>query len=769
MAEVALAFLWHQHQPYYPDDVGGENPMPWVRLHGVKDYYGMALHLLEYPEMRCTINLVPSLVRQLLAYAEGEATDQFLEVSRKPADGLEERDCLFLLDHFFMANHDQMIRPYPRYAELLHRRNAGRETASQALRRFQERDLRDLQVWFNLTWVHPLAFERDADLKTLLDKGRFFTEQEKNWLLDKHREILRQVIPLHQQLAASGQIELTTTPYFHPILPLLLDKKLAREAMPDVKLPRYTGGYPEDAAAQVRWAVEYHRQVFGAAPAGMWPAEGAVCQSMLPLLAEHGIRWLATDEEVLSASTQGFVSRDSRGHVRNPEMMYRPYKVAEAGHELGIVFRDHALSDLIGFHYQRSEPTAAADDFVQRLRAIGQAVHTSEPALVSVILDGENCWEHYPSGGVTFLRSLYERCTRTQGLRPVQIGAFLKEHPPRDTLPRLFAGSWIRHNFAIWIGHEEDNAAWDALHRTREYLVQRGGSAARGKETKRQGDKETKPSETEAGREGQPAARPAPDRVSVSPGLPVSLSAVERAWEEIYIAEGSDWFWWYGDEHSSAQDNVFDYLFRKHLQNVYLLLGDTPPADLSRPISRRSQKAMYTLPRGFLNVKIDGQLTFFEWISAGRYTCQNERGTMAMVTRGPIKEVHFGFDVQTLFVRVDFDGPAREALADFDALRLVFVEPPGYEVVVERPGSPKPAAKLLHHGKPVPAAGVEVGVGRIVELAVPFALLGVKVDQPIQFAVDLLEGRQSVDRAPREGVIGLFCPSPDFEQIMWDV
>jgi alpha-amylase/alpha-mannosidase (GH57 family) len=763
MAEVALAFLWHQHQPYYPDDVGGENPMPWVRLHGVKDYYGMALHLLEFPEMHCTINLVPSLVRQLQAYAEHDATDQYLLLSRKPADGLTESDCLFLLDHFFMANPEHMILPHRRYGELYQRRGANRNTAREALRRFQERDLRDLQVWFNLTWIHPLAFERDADLRELRDKGRHFTEDEKNWLLDKHREILRAVLPLHRQLADRGQVELTTTPYYHPILPLLFDKKLAREALPDVKLPRFASGYPEDAAVHVNRAVDQHARIFGKPPKGMWPAEGSVCQSMLPVLAQHGIRWIATDEGILSASTHGFVSRDSRGHARNPDQMYRPYKVAEAGHELGIVFRDHALSDMIGFHYQRSDPQAAAADFIQHLHGIGRAVTGSQPALVSVILDGENCWEHYPGGGVGFLRCLYECCVRTRDIQPVQIGAFLEKHPPRDTLPRLFAGSWISHNFAIWIGHEEDNTAWDALHQAREHLRQR------------------------AQQEHIPAEQ------------------VRKAWEELYIAEGSDWFWWFGDDHSSAQDALFDYLFRKHLKNIYLLLGDTPPAELARPISRRGQRALHTVPRSFLDVKIDGRRTFFEWLSAGRYTCQNERGTMAMVTRGPIKEVYFGFNPTALLIRVDFDRPARVALADFDSLRVGFTEPAGYEVRVTELRGGQPKAQLLKHGteegekgrkgegekgrteskekdsrapsvspSPLlpfsPSPGkVGVGIDQIVELAIPFERLGVEVDQPIHFFIELLEGSQSRDRAPREGTINLTCPSPDFEQIMWDV
>ena len=726
MAEIALAFLWHQHQPYYPDDVAGDNPMPWVRLHGVKDYYGMARHLLEFPEMRCTINLVPSLLVQLQAYTDRQATDQFLQVARKPADGLSEADCLFLLDQFFMANTEQLIRPFRRYAELHLRRGFGRNTAREALRRFKEADLRDLQVWFNLAWVHPLAVERDEGLKALLQKERHFTEAEKNGLLDKHLEILREIVPLHRQLAESGQVELTTTPFYHPILPLLLDKKLAREALPEIKLPRFAGGYPEDAAVQVRRAVEYHTQVFGRAPQGMWPAEGSVCQTMISLLAEHGIRWIATDEEVLSQSTNGFVCRDNRGHVRNADHLYRPYHAAESGRELAIVFRDHALSDLIGFHYQRSDPTLAAEDFLGKLRAIGEAIPGETPALVSVILDGENCWEHYPGGGVAFLRGLYDRCCRAGDIKPVKIGEHLARHPPRDTLPRLFAGSWINHNFAIWIGHDEDNTAWDALHQAREYLT-----AATAK----------------------------------------SQAVLQRAWEELYIAEGSDWFWWYGDDHSSAQDALFDYLFRKHLQNIYLLLGETPPPALGRPISRRGQRTLHTQPRAFLDVKIDGRRTFFEWIAAGHFACRNERGTMAQATRGPIRDVYFGFNPRALLVRVDFEGPARTALAEYEVLRLGFLDPPGREVRVTNLSGPQPLIELRDAGGSVLATPpvLEVGIDRVAELAVPFAVLGVQVEQPIQFYVELLHGGQSRDRAPAEGAINLTCPSPDFERIMWDV
>jgi alpha-amylase/alpha-mannosidase (GH57 family) len=730
MPEVALAFLWHQHQPYYPDDVAGDNPMPWVRLHGVKDYYGMALHLAEFPQMRCTINLVPSLLWQLQGYTERGATDRPLEMSRIPASSLSADDCLYLLDHFFMANTEQMIRPQLRYFELYQRRALGRNTAREALRRFTERDLRDLQVWFNLAWIHPLAIEKDAELRELVTKGRHFTEKEKQRLLDKHIEILRQILPLHRKLAESGQVELTTTPYFHPILPLLFDKKLAREAMPDVKLPRNTGGYPEDAAVHVGRAITQHDHLFGKPPIGLWPAEGSVCQTMVPLLAQHGIRWIATDEGILSHSTQGLVSRDAQGHVRNPELMYRPYKVREADRELAIVFRDHALSDMIGFHYQRSEPIAAAEDFFKHLHDIGAAVNSSEPALVSVILDGENCWEHYPGGGVAFLRELYRRATTTPGIRPVSIGDYLEKNPPRDSLPHLFAGSWINHNFAIWIGHEEDNTGWDALHRAREHL-----------------------------RERSQAGHVPPDKL-------------RQAWEELYIAEGSDWFWWYGDDHSSAQDAVFDYLFRKHLQNIYTLLGDAAPPELARPIKKRGQRPIHTSPRSFLDVKIDGRPTFFEWQNAGRCTAHNERGTMAEVTPGVIKDVYFGFNLQALLVRVDFDGRARQVLETFTAVRAAFAEPAGWQVDVTWPADKPPRAELRFQDKLralPPGTTIEVGLDKILEVAIPFELLQVKVGDVVQFFVEVNEGSQSRDRAPREGAIQLTRPGPDFELRMWDV
>lgn len=725
MAATALAFLWHQHQPYYPDDVTGDVRMPWVRLHGVKSYYGMALHLLEVPEFRCTINLVPSLLVQIQRYGNG-GSDRALDVARTPADGLSESAALALLDQSFMANRDTMIGPYSRFVELYEKRGVGKLAAVEALPRFSVADLRDLQVLYNLAWIHPLVFEQDAGLRSLREKGRNFTEAEKAQVLDKHLEILQQIVPLHKQLADRGQVELTTTPFYHPILPLLWDKRLARQALPECPLPKHLDAYPGDIQTHLVRAVALHTEVFGAPPKGLWPSEGSVAQEIIPAIADAGIEWIATDEEVLSRSTNGWVSRDPQGYLRHPEMLYRPWRVEEQDRAVQVVFRDHGLSDLIGFHYQRTDPIRAAVDLLARTEAIGRTCASSgRPALVPVILDGENCWEHYPDGGVAFLRTLYQNTVRHSAIRPVRMSDALREHPATDRIGRLFAGSWISHSFAIWIGHAEDNAAWDLLHQTREFLV---AAQAKG---------------------------------SHAPAV------IERAWTEIYIAEGSDWFWWFGDDHNSAQDDLFDQLFRKHLANVYLLLGARVPAEVNRAIARLQKRALHTEPRGFLDVKVDGRRTYFEWINAAHYVAGNERGTMTLVTEGIVREIFFGFDARQLMLRIDTAHSAKDELQPVDMLRIGFNEPAGYEVQVLHPGRPEQSATLLHKGGPVGDARVEAVTDLIFELRVAFADLALKPGDAVQFFVELHGQGQSLDRTPHEGALTFQVPSAEFEQIMW--
>jgi alpha-amylase/alpha-mannosidase (GH57 family) len=726
---AGLALFWHQHQPYYPDDVSRETLMPWVRLHGTKDYIGMALHLKEVPEFRCTINLVPSLLVQILAYTENQRSDRHLDVSRAPADGLSEEDAVYLLDHFFMANADNMIRPYPRYRKLYLKRDIGAQSAASMITRFSEQEFRDLQVWNNLTWFHPLLFERDTELAEFLKQGQNWTESDKNWLLDKQLEVLAEIIPLHKELEDAGQIEITTTPFYHPILPLLWDKRSAREAMPNCPLPNSVEPYRDDAAVHVRRAVEFHQELFGRKPRGMWPSEGSVSQEIIPVIAEQGLEWIATDEEILAHSTGGWVSRDGQGHVRNPEMLFRPWRLEEGGYHLGIVFRDHAMSDLIGFHYQRSDPTHAAHDLLGKVEGIGRATadaNGGRPALVPIILDGENCWEYYPDGGVKFLRTLYREAARHPKVGSYRIGDYLREFPPTDKINRLFAGSWISHNFAIWIGHQEDRDAWDLLHETRSFLVEK---------------------QTDSG---------------------LDKHAVEQAWEEIYIAEGSDWFWWYGEDHSSELDALFDQLFRKHLYNVYSLLGVSAPPELSRPICRTETRLVHTQPTSFLTVKLDGRERFFEWINAGEYVSGSQRGTMTLVTQGITRRLLFGFDREHFLLRLDTPGKARSDLRNVHQIRVRFIEPAGTEFSISGFDKDEELQIGAVTGRKIECIGGAVAaVDDIFEMAIHLDYLGLKAKHSVHFFVEINSKTQSVDRVPIEGTIETIVPSRDFETIMW--
>jgi hypothetical protein len=393
-----------------------------------------------------------------------------------------------------------------------------------------------------------------------------------------------------------------------------------------------------------------------------------------------------------------------------------------------MIFRDHAMSDLIGFHYQRSPAEHAVGDMIGKLKAIGRACeaqHAGRPAFVPIILDGENCWEYFPDGGVAFLRKLYQSCAADREIRPQAVSEHLKDHPATDRISRLFAGSWISHNFAIWIGHHEDNTAWDLLHETRQFLAHHSADET------------------------------------------ASKKAVQCAWEEMLIAEGSDWFWWFGDDHSSAQDGLFDQLFRRHLQNVYTLLEAPVPAALSRPITRHEHRRIHTRPTGFLRVKVDGRMTYFEWISAGHYESGNERGTMTLVTQGLIREVFFGFDAERLLIRVDTAGIASQDMTQIDELRLVFLEPAGREVRITGFRKGDPLATVYRDGKRIVLDNVEAAVGAIFELAVPFEGLDLQPDAPAHMYLEAFAAKKSIDRAPREGTLEMVTPTPDFELVMW--
>lgn len=762
---IPIAIVWHQHQPYYKNLATGELAMPWVRLHGIKDYYGMAKLVERCPGMRCTINMVPSLVAQLLDYVEHKATDEFLKRTEIPADGLSEPDAIFVLDHFFMAQWDRMIRIYPRFAELLELRRFGRRPAKRALVDFSEQDLRDLQVWFNLSWFHPASFEESDVLRSLREKGRGFNEDDKAALLKVQDEVLARILPLHAELVNRGQVELTTTPFYHPIMPLLCDMRCAREAMPKNPMPAGHSSLAEDAEAQIAKAVEFHQRVFGTRPVGMWPSEGSVSPDILPLLERHGIRWIATDEQILSASLSTGL-RGGFGKLERPELLYRPWRAQVNGAGIDIVFRDHELSDLVGFQYQGWDGEAAAADFVARVQHGAKNKPAGAETLVSVILDGENCWEHYPDQGVKFLSTLYRTLAEGKsGVHPTRVADFLNGTPPTHRLEKLFSGSWINHNFYIWIGHQEDRKAWEYVFRVREDLV---------RETLRRGE-----------------AVPSLQAGTPADGWPrFKDPALAHAWEELYIAEGSDWYWWYGDDHTSGNDEAFDRLFRTHLKNIYTFLALTPPLFLDDPIKVFAREGAYTLPSQLLQITLDGRAsTYFEWIGAGRYRPEKEGGVMTAAGAPLVHQILFGYEKDRLCVRVDFheleqeiqasaseSHPASQSAAQSSHiapaiqaatnLRVLFAEPKGLALKVEA----GPPVNILHEGPwPDGQNGARVAWDEIVELNVPFQSLGLAPGQDVAFYIEVTATGGSSERFPRSGSLKMTVPPLNIEEHEWMV
>ncbi len=391
------------HQPYYYNPLTQESVMPWVRMHATMGYYDLISLLEDFPAIRQTFNYVPSLLAQIEGYIGGEIRDVFLERTAKPASELSPEEKQFILWNFFMVNWDTRLMCHPRYKELLYKRGTKIPEGSvpDVVDRFTERDMRDLQVWFNLAWFGFRAFARYPELGEMKARGSGFSEDDKARLLEIQKEILKEIIPLHQRALGKGQIELTTSPFYHPIMPLLYDTDLARRAMPEAPLPdRFH--YPADVEAQLSAAVACHRRVFGQYPQGLWPSEGSVCPEIVPLVAGQGFRWMASDEEILFRSLK---KRD------RPSVLYRPYRVEHENASITMVFRDRELSDRIGFSYAHNDGKSAASDFLLRLAEISKTVRT-DGALVSVILDGENPWQGYPDGGEGFLRRNHNRLQR---------------------------------------------------------------------------------------------------------------------------------------------------------------------------------------------------------------------------------------------------------------------------------------------------------------------------------------------------------------------
>ncbi|HEX4643270.1 MAG TPA: glycoside hydrolase family 57 protein, partial [Candidatus Acidoferrales bacterium] len=444
MNRIHLVVLWHMHQPQYRDPATGRYVLPWTRLHALKDYWGMVRMLDEFPTVHATFNVVPSLGAQLEEYASGRFDEPWFTLAFSPADKLTSEDKTELLQRGFQVNRENMLRRWPRYAELFDW--AERQGAAM----FGLRDWRDLQLLSQLAWMDEEYLTRDPVVSQLSQKGADYTEADKELLRGKQLELLARVLPEYRRAQEAGQIEISTTPFYHPILPLLCDTDVARVANPSSIVPQPPFRHPEDALAQLTRARKYHERVFGRPPAGLWPSEGSVSDQALSLAAELGFRWFATDEGVLGRTLKVDFGRNDEGVPWNAHHLYAPLRVRLGEREITGFFRDHYLSDLVGFVYSRMDAGGAAEDLYRRLRTIGERVQTKGPLTVSLILDGENAWEYFHENGREFLRQFYRRIAADGDIRALTVSEALAAAGTVNTVPGIVPGSWINANFDIW-------------------------------------------------------------------------------------------------------------------------------------------------------------------------------------------------------------------------------------------------------------------------------------------------------------------------------
>jgi alpha-amylase/alpha-mannosidase (GH57 family) len=703
---LKLGFLWHQHQPFYKNLLTGEYLLPWVRLHGVKDYLDMVEILGPHPQIKQTFNMVPSLLEQLDDYAGGEALDPHLAISSKRADEFNEEDKTQALELLFQSNYDNMIAPVRRYAFLFQDRK-------RAMTDWSAAEWRDLQTLANLVWIDPL-YRAAGRLKELVAKGERYTEDEKQEVLDAQRAIIKRIVPTLKEYQERGQIEVSVSPYFHPIMPLLCDSQSTLVAMPGAQMPKERFRHPEDADRQIKDAIDFYCRLFGRNPVGMWPSEGSVSEEIIPIVFKHGIRWLATDEEILAQSLSVPDRTGDPDSLINSGRLYRGYQFEKDGSKVALFFRDHALSDNIGFVYSGWDPQRAADDFVNKLAAIHKNVLDKriEDPIVPIILDGENAWEYYRNDGHDFLEALYKKIDDSPWLETVTFGRFLADSPELGQLKKLFPGSWINHNFSVWIGHAEDNHAWDLLSKARDELS---------------------------------------DFQNSHPSF--DSKRLETAWKEIYIAEGSDWNWWFGPDHVGPNNDEFDRLFRAHLANSYVLTDREPPHELFVPVRSSFIDAHLIKPIDFIRPIIDGKVThFYEWQQAGHFDCAKAGSTMHKAER-LLSGIWFGFDDLNLYFRVDRSatvelGRFQEFEFDFE-----FYDTVRTEIMIQ----PKGHTARFNSEK---TELIQFAVADVLEISIPLARLSMQSGTRLFVRLTIKENNQILEVWPPGDALIIDLPGP---------
>ncbi|CDE89634.1 TPA: hypothetical protein CPT81_01995 [Candidatus Gastranaerophilales bacterium HUM_20] len=597
--KLSIAFYWHMHQPVYQLTPTGDYLMPWVRLHAVKDYLDMVLILEKFPKIKLNFNLVPVLLDSLIDYGENDLHDIHSRLTITDVEDLTADDKEFIINNFFDANFHSMILPSEEYNRLYQKYQLNPEND---INMFSNQEYSDLMALFNLAWFDPIYKNIYPELKKLIKKGKDYTTEDRIKIIDIQRDIIRKIIPTYKKFSDEGRIEITTSPYYHPILPILLDiksiKKSSENDLPtNLKMEL-------DARMQTEMALDRMENIFGKRPRGIWPSEHCISSKELGLLKELGVDWTISDEGILSNSINFEFVRDFRGYLEDPYHLLKSYKYKDDG--VNIIFRDSVIPNLIGFEYPNHPAESAANDLYDRIKVAQSKLLSSpdENHLITIAMDGENCWENYTADGSTFLSTIYSLIENDPSLETVLISDYLDKDIQKP-LNKISSGSWVNRNFKLWIDEPLKNLAWTYLKQVRD------------------------------------------DFSAYVKQNPLNPN-IEAARRELFICEGSDWFWWYGEPNDSGRDNIFDYIFREHLKNIYLFLGLEVPQYLDTPLlSAITKPSRY--PKGEFTPVMDGKEKDDEnWLNAG----------CIKIPDGPVlkedkfyDKICFGYDKDNLYLR----------------------------------------------------------------------------------------------------------------------
>jgi alpha-amylase/alpha-mannosidase (GH57 family) len=715
---LPILFLWHQHQPCYRLPGADRALLPWVRLHAASGYTDMAA-ACEKEGARVTFNFTPVLLEQIEEQAKAPTADEFEHISRIPVHDLTEDQRAFIVEHFFAVNWDTLVRPIPRYADLLGRRGEHLEPgeALGKAKKFSDQDILDLTVLFHLVWLGFTA-RKKPEIRDLIRKGRDFTLQERELVLGVHRQLLRAVIPTHRRLYEEGLIELSTSPFAHPILPLLCDTNIAGASLPKAVLPRTPFQFPDDARGQLEQGRNVFETHFGAPPAGLWPSEGSISEEALALASAAGFVWAASDEENLHRS-----QRDNR----DPPDPFEPFMFRTETREINLFFRDKKLSDAIGFQYAHNPSSEAVADFRAQVRNIADSTKGRPNRCVAVILDGENPWQSFPDGGEAFLTGLYQTLNADRGLVLSTYSEHLAKVQNSPVISGLHPGSWIDADFHIWIGDSDKNRAWNLLRQMRQRLELHANAA------KSQNHE------------------------------------VKRA---LYFAEGSDWFWWFGEPFHSVYEPDFDRLFRAFLSYALETAGLTVPSLLQSPVASHLALETSRQPAFEMTPILDGRVTsFYEWVGAVSLDTKKTGVPMGQTERF-ISGIHYGFDLKTLHIRMDF---ADRLLLNKELSSAIFVEVLGEMSAtftwLLRKGQNLALQSVLREPKGLDASSsrARCAAADIVEISIPLSEVGLAPGHECAFAVGVAEGDLVRERLPREGVLRFRILSTEELAANWSI